>query len=61
MPLSSHAIKERKQFHGIVDILEDYIEHIHQISAKLSHALKNKSQQAHIHSKMEPIQNRNIV
>jgi hypothetical protein len=45
-------------FQGIGDTLEDDVERIHQISAKIeAHVsrMKNKNQQANVHSKMEAI------
>ena len=43
-----------RHFQGIGDTLEDDVEQIHQISAKIESRIsrmKNKGQQAHIHSK----------
>jgi hypothetical protein len=48
----------------IGDTLEDDVERIHQISAKIESwvsRMKNKGQQAHVHSKMEEIQTSNLV
>jgi hypothetical protein len=54
-----HALEQVRFFHGIGDTLEDDIEHMHQISARIesrvSH-MKNKDQQAYVHSRMESIQ-----
>jgi len=53
-----------RKYNGIGDTLEDDVERIHQISAKIeSHVsrMKNKGQQAHVHSKMEAIQNCSLV
>jgi hypothetical protein len=46
-------------FQGIGDTLEDDVECIHQVSAQIESRIsrmKNKNQQAHVHSKMEAIQ-----
>jgi hypothetical protein len=62
--LLSHAIKQMRHFQGIADTLEDDVERNLQISAQIeSHVsrMKNKSQQAHVHSKMEAIQNCYLV
>jgi hypothetical protein len=62
--LLSHAVKQTRHFQGIRDTLEDDVERIHQISAKIESRIsrmKNKGQQAHVHSKMEAIQNCNLV
>jgi hypothetical protein len=47
-------------FNGIGDMLEDDVEHIHQIAATIDVRLsqmKNKSGQALVHSKIEVMQN----
>jgi hypothetical protein len=62
--LLNHAVEQMRIYNGISDTLEDDIEWIHQISAKIeSHVsrIKNKGQQAHVHSKMEVIQNCSLV
>jgi hypothetical protein len=49
-----------KRFNGIGDMLEDDVEHMHQIAAKIEaqvSRMKNKSGQAKVHSKMEALQN----
>jgi ethanolamine ammonia-lyase large subunit len=48
-----------RRFQGIGDTLEDDVERIHQVSEQIESRIsrmKNKNQQAHIHSKMEAIQ-----
>jgi hypothetical protein len=58
------AVPQMRHFHGIGDTLEDDVERIHQISAQIEsrvYRMKNKGQQAHVHSKMEAIQNCNLV
>jgi hypothetical protein len=54
-----HAIYHMRLFEWIGDTLEDDMEHMHQISARieaqLSH-MKDKDKQALVHSKMEAIQ-----
>jgi len=53
-----------RKYNGIGDTLEDDIEQIHQISAKIESRvsrMKNKGQQAHVHYKMEAIQNCSMV
>ncbi len=49
-----------KRFNGIGDMLEDDVECIHQIAAKIEawvSRMKNKSGQAKVHLKMEALQN----
>jgi hypothetical protein len=49
-----------RRFNGIGDMLEDDVEHIHQLAAKIEaqvSQMKNKSAQANVHSKMEAMQN----
>jgi hypothetical protein len=49
-----------RQFHGIGGMLEDDVEHIHQIAAKIEvrvSQMKNKSEQALVHSKVKVMQN----
>jgi hypothetical protein len=51
-------------FQGIGDTLEDDVECIHQVSAQIESRIsrmKNKNQQAHVHSKMEAIQSSTSV
>ncbi len=60
----SHAVLQMRHFQGIGDTIEDDVDCIHQISAQIeSHVsrMKNKGQQAHVHSKMEAIHNCNLV
>lgn len=55
-----HALEQMKRCEGIGDILEDDVEHIHQIAAKIetrTSRMKDKSKQAFVHSKIEAIQN----
>jgi hypothetical protein len=55
-----HALDQMKEFQGIGDMLEDDVEHIHQIAARIesrTSRMKNKAQQAFVHSKIEAIQN----
>jgi hypothetical protein len=62
--LLSHAVPQMRHFQGIGDTLEDDVECIHQISAQIESRdsrMKNKGQQAHVHSKMEAIKNCNLV
>ena len=56
--LLMHAVPQMRRLNGIGDTLEDDVERIHQISAKIESRvsrMKNKGQQAHVHSKMEAI------
>jgi hypothetical protein len=60
----THALEQIKWLGGIEDKLEDDIEDMHQISARLEarvSRMKNKEQQAFIHSKMESIQSHKEV
>jgi hypothetical protein len=62
--LLSHAVPQMRRLNGIGDTLEDDVERIHQISAQIESRvsrMKNKGQQAHVHSKMEAIQNSTLV
>ena len=62
--LLNHAVEQMRKYSGIGDTLEDDVERIHQISAKIESRvsrMKNKGQQAHVHSKMEAIQNCSLV
>ena len=57
--LLSHAIHQMRCFEGIGDTLEDDVEHMHQISARIEarvSRMKDKDKQALVHSKMEAIQ-----
>ena len=54
-----HALEQFQLFQGIGDTLEDDIEHMHQISARIESRvsrMKNKEQQAFVHSRMEAIE-----
>jgi hypothetical protein len=54
-----HAIHQMRSFDGIGDTLEDDVEHMHQISARIEarvSRMKDKDKQALVHSKMEAIQ-----
>ncbi len=56
----AHAMEQMKELEGIGDMLEDDVEHIHQIAARIesrTSRMKNKTQQAFVHSKIEAIQN----
>jgi hypothetical protein len=62
--LLCHSVKQMRRFQGIGDTLEDDVERIHQVSAQIESCIsrmKNKNQQAHVHSKMEAIQNSTSV
>jgi len=62
--LLNHAVEQMRKYNGIGDTLEDDVEHIHQRAAKIESRvtrMKNKGQQAHVHSKMEAIQNCSMV
>ena len=53
-----HAVRQMRFFEGIGDTLEDDVEHMHQISAKIEtrvSRMKDKDKQALVHSKMEAI------
>jgi hypothetical protein len=53
-----------RHFQGFFDTLDDDVERIHQISVQIESCVsrvKNKGQQAHVHSKMEAIQNGSLV
>jgi hypothetical protein len=55
-----HALEQMKRLKGIGDLLEDDIEHMHQISARIESRtirMKNKSQQAFVYSQIEHVQN----
>jgi hypothetical protein len=52
----SHAAEQVQRLGGIGDLLEDELEHLHQMSKKISdrtNRIKNKVQQAESHSKIE--------
>jgi hypothetical protein len=51
-----HAFPKMKQFGGFGDLLEDDLEHLHQMSKAISDCtshIKNKLQQAFSHSKIK--------
>jgi hypothetical protein len=55
-----HALEQMRKSKGIGDMLEDDVEHIHQIAARIearTSQMKNETQQAFVHSKIEHIQN----
>jgi len=54
--LIAHAVEQVQRLEGIGDVLEDDLEHLHQTSVKITACvsrMKNKGQQAFVHSKME--------
>jgi len=51
-----HLLDHMGHFNGIADMLEDDVEHIHLIAAKIE-AWVRKSAKANVHSKMEAMQN----
>jgi len=56
----SHTIQQVNKLEGLGDIQEDDLEHLHQTSAKITacvNQMKNKDQQALVHSKREAIHN----
>lgn len=56
--LLNHSIQQMKAFQGIGDTMEDDIGMMHQVAARIeSHVgrMKNKDQQALVHSEMEAI------
>jgi hypothetical protein len=55
-----HALEQIREFPGIGDMMEDDVEHIHQLAAKIearTSRMKDKARQAFVHSKIEAIQN----
>ncbi len=53
-------LEQMRKSKGIGDILEDDVEHIHRIDARIEARtswMKSKAQQAFVHSKIEHIQN----
>jgi hypothetical protein len=55
-----HALDLMKRCQGIGDMLEDDVEHIHQMAVRIemhTSRMPNKAQQPFIHSKIEAIQN----
>jgi hypothetical protein len=62
--LLNHTPEHMRRFEGLGDTLEDDIEHMHQMSARIEARIsrkKNKSQQAFVHSKIEVVQNCAII
>ena len=59
--LLCHAVQQMRRFRGIGDTLEDDVERIHQISAKIEARVSRMKNKANVHSKMEAIQNCNLV
>jgi DNA repair protein RadC len=62
--LLNHTVHQMRHYKGIGDTLEVDVERIHQISAEIEPRvtrMKNKAQQAVVHSKMEAIHNCNLV
>jgi hypothetical protein len=61
----AHAMQQAERIGGIGDLLEDDLEHLHQISKKITDQtsrIKNKMQQARSHSQMEAkLNNREIM
>ena len=56
--LLNHSVHQMKAFEGIGDTMEDDVEMMHQVAARIESRvsrMKNKDQQAFIHSKMESI------
>ena len=54
--LLAHAVEQVERLKGIGDLLEDDLEHLHQMSKKITDRtsrIKNKNQQARSHSQME--------
>jgi len=55
-----HTMEQMRECQGIGDMLEDDVEHIHQLAAKIegcTSRMKDKFWQAFVHSKIEAIQN----
>jgi hypothetical protein len=55
-----HAMEQMKRCQGIGDMLEDDVEHVHQMAARIearTSRMTNKAQQPLIHSKIEAVQN----
>ena len=56
----NHGLEHMRRFGGIGDTIEDDVEHLHQMSARIESRvsrMKNKGQQAFVHSKIEVVQN----
>ncbi len=56
----AHAMEQLKCAHGIGDMLEDNVEHMHQLAARIemhTSRMTNKAFEPFIHSKIEAIQN----
>jgi hypothetical protein len=55
----NHGLEHMRLYDGIGDTLEDDIEHLHQMSARIearTSRMKNKGQQAFVHSEIEVVQ-----
>jgi hypothetical protein len=62
--LLNHGVEHMRRFGGIGDTLEDDVEHLHQMAARIESRvsrMKNKGQQAFFHSKIEVVQNSALV
>jgi hypothetical protein len=62
--LLAHALEQMRECEGIGDMLEDDVEHIHQIAARIearTSRMKDKARQAFVHSKIEAIQNSQVI
>lgn len=60
----AHALEQMKRLEGIGDMLEDDVEHIHQMAARIetrTSRMNNKALQPFIHSKVEAIQNSHAI
>jgi len=58
--LLNHGVEHMQRFGGIGDTLEDDVEHMHQMAARIESRvsrMKNKGQQPFVHSKIEVVQN----
>jgi len=59
-----HVLDQMRKCQGIGDMLEDDVEHVHQMAAKIESRtgrMANKALQPFIHSKIEAIQNCNVI
>ncbi len=62
--LLAHELEQMRECEGIGDMLEDDVEHIHQIAARIearTSRMKDKARQAFVHSKIEAIQNSQVI
>jgi len=60
----SHAVEQVERLQGIRDLLEDDLEHLHQMSKKIAdrtNRIKKKDQQARSHSQMEAKRNNSEI